>query len=193
MGEQENFDQRDADADKDANAAANIGLTLHEARQQRNLTFEDVEKDTKIRVRYLEAMERGDYNTLPGAVYAQGFSENLRKLPEPGRRTACPKPQGPAEEESSNGRSSNGRPRRDPRLPREKIKRSARVRAFEKETQRDTPQGISTGDHWRLSGPDPADHRGRWPVFYWPESIQHPGQPRIQRPSIRERPGFRPE
>ncbi len=120
MGEQENFDQRDEDANTAAFAAANIGLTLHEARQQRNLTLEDVEKDTKIRVRYLEAMERGDYAVLPGAVYAQGFlktyanylnldgeklAQNLKDRPETSRPTA-----GPEETRISRGSRLNDRP-----------------------------------------------------------------------------------
>ena len=65
MGEQENNDAQDG--------APRTGLVLQEARQERGLTHEDVERDTKIRVRYLEAMERDDYDALPGAVYAQGF------------------------------------------------------------------------------------------------------------------------
>jgi cytoskeletal protein RodZ len=34
------------------------------------------ERDTKIRVRYLSALERGDYRDLPGAVYTKGFLRN---------------------------------------------------------------------------------------------------------------------
>ena len=65
MGESENFNVQ--------NGAAHTGRALQEARQERGLTHEDVERDTKIRVRYLEAMEREDYAALPGTVYAQGF------------------------------------------------------------------------------------------------------------------------
>ena len=116
MGEQENFDQRD----EDANAAANIGLTLHQARRQRDLTLEDVEKDTKIRVRYLEAMERGDYAALPGAVYAKGFlktyanylnldgeglAQTLKDRPKTSHPTA-----GPEETRASRVRRLNDRP-----------------------------------------------------------------------------------
>lgn len=50
-----------------------IGPTLEKARLELGLTHEDVERVTKIRSRYLEAMERDDYDTLPGSVYAQGF------------------------------------------------------------------------------------------------------------------------
>ncbi len=34
------------------------------------------ERDTKIRARYLAALERGDYRELPGAVYTKGFLRN---------------------------------------------------------------------------------------------------------------------
>ena len=35
-----------------------------------------VERDTKIRERYLSALERGEYRELPGAVYTKGFLRN---------------------------------------------------------------------------------------------------------------------
>ena len=35
-----------------------------------------VERDTKIRARYLQALEDGDYAELPGAVYTKGFLRN---------------------------------------------------------------------------------------------------------------------
>lgn len=50
-----------------------VGPTLKKAREDFGLSHEDVERVTKIRTRYLEAMERDDYDALPGAVYAQGF------------------------------------------------------------------------------------------------------------------------
>ena len=53
--------------------AVQIGSTLEKARLELGLTYEDVERVTKIRSRYLEAMERDDYDALPGVVYAQGF------------------------------------------------------------------------------------------------------------------------
>jgi hypothetical protein len=34
------------------------------------------ERDTKIRARYLAALEQGDYRELPGAVYTKGFLRN---------------------------------------------------------------------------------------------------------------------
>ena len=50
-----------------------IGATLRKARQDAGVTLEDVEEDTKIRKRYLTALEREDYADLPSAVYARGF------------------------------------------------------------------------------------------------------------------------
>lgn len=50
-----------------------IGATLRKARQDSGATLEDVEYETKIRKRYLEALEREDYADLPSAVYARGF------------------------------------------------------------------------------------------------------------------------
>ncbi len=50
-----------------------IGATLRKARQDSGVTLEDVEYETKIRKRYLEALEREDYSALPSAVYARGF------------------------------------------------------------------------------------------------------------------------
>lgn len=50
-----------------------IGATLRKARQDIGVTLDDVEYETKIRKRYLEALEREDYGDLPSAVYARGF------------------------------------------------------------------------------------------------------------------------
>jgi cytoskeletal protein RodZ len=50
-----------------------IGNTLREARVRRNLTLQQVEEDTKIRVKYLQAMENEDFDIMPGAAYVKGF------------------------------------------------------------------------------------------------------------------------
>ena len=50
-----------------------IGATLRKARQDIGATLDDVEYETKIRKRYLDALEREDYGDLPSAVYARGF------------------------------------------------------------------------------------------------------------------------
>jgi transcriptional regulator with XRE-family HTH domain len=50
-----------------------IGNTLREARVRRNLTLQQVEEDTKIRVKYVQAMENEDFDVMPGATYVKGF------------------------------------------------------------------------------------------------------------------------
>ena len=53
-----------------------LGEVLRTAREARFIDLARVERDTKIRVRYLSALERGDYRDLPGAVYTKGFLRN---------------------------------------------------------------------------------------------------------------------
>ena len=50
-----------------------IGTTLREARVRRSLTLQQVEEDTKIRVKYLQAMENEDFDVMPGPTYAKAF------------------------------------------------------------------------------------------------------------------------
>ncbi len=49
---------------------------LYEARERKGVDLYRAERDTKIRARYLGALERGDYKDLPGAVYTKGFLRN---------------------------------------------------------------------------------------------------------------------
>ena len=49
---------------------------LAAARERKGVDLSRAERDTKIRVRYLAALERGDYRELPGAVYTKGFLRN---------------------------------------------------------------------------------------------------------------------
>ena len=46
------------------------------ARERKGVDLYRAERDTKIRARYLGALERGDYKELPGAVYTKGFLRN---------------------------------------------------------------------------------------------------------------------
>jgi hypothetical protein len=50
-----------------------IGSSLREAREQRDLSHADVERHTRIRTRYLRALEEETFELLPGTVYAKGF------------------------------------------------------------------------------------------------------------------------
>ena len=49
---------------------------LAAARERKGVDLFRAERDTKIRARYLAALERGDYRELPGAVYTKGFLRN---------------------------------------------------------------------------------------------------------------------
>ncbi len=53
-----------------------LGLWLRRTRETRQLTLEDVEKALRIRRRYLQALELGDYKALPGEIQARGFLRN---------------------------------------------------------------------------------------------------------------------
>jgi cytoskeletal protein RodZ len=53
-----------------------LGEVLRAAREGKGVDLARVERDTKIRERYLSALERGEYRDLPGAVYTKGFLRN---------------------------------------------------------------------------------------------------------------------
>jgi cytoskeletal protein RodZ len=50
-----------------------IGNTLREARTRRRIDLTLAEADTKIRSKYLAALEQEAFDVLPGAVYTRGF------------------------------------------------------------------------------------------------------------------------
>lgn len=50
-----------------------IGVTLRETRSRRKVDLSEVEATTKIRLRYLRALENEDWDVLPGDVYTRGF------------------------------------------------------------------------------------------------------------------------
>lgn len=52
------------------------GEILKKKRLEKNLSFEDIEKGTKIRKKFLEALEKGELEKLPGETYVQGFVKN---------------------------------------------------------------------------------------------------------------------
>ena len=55
---------------------AELGEELRRERVRRNLTFKDVEQVLHIRTTYLEAIEDGNYDIIPGQVYVKGFIRN---------------------------------------------------------------------------------------------------------------------
>ena len=50
-----------------------IGEALQKARLEKGFTFEQIASDTKIQQRYLEAMEKEEWDVLPGQVYLKSF------------------------------------------------------------------------------------------------------------------------
>ncbi|PWI58239.1 helix-turn-helix domain-containing protein [Sulfoacidibacillus thermotolerans] len=54
-------------------ALRELGNYLRQTREARGLTLSDVVEATKIRSRYLLAIEEGDLSIMPGIVYARGF------------------------------------------------------------------------------------------------------------------------
>lgn len=64
-----------------------IGGLLSAARRRKGDSVEDVERATKIRARFLRALEDDDFAAIPGDVYARGFIKSYAKYlgldPEP--------------------------------------------------------------------------------------------------------------
>lgn len=57
-----------------------IGNKLKEAREARGLTLEAVEEETKIRRKYLQALEEEQFQILPGPLYAKAFLKNYTRF-----------------------------------------------------------------------------------------------------------------
>jgi cytoskeleton protein RodZ len=64
-----------------------VGLQLRTAREAQNLSLEQISRATYIRLRYLQAMEAGNFETLPSQTQARGFLRTvagyLKLAPEP--------------------------------------------------------------------------------------------------------------
>src|SRR5438132_6331438 len=50
-----------------------LGASLRDARRKRGLELDAVQRATRIRRRYLEAIENERFDLLPGDAYARGF------------------------------------------------------------------------------------------------------------------------
>src|ERR687895_368147 len=57
-----------------------IGNALKEARRRAGLDIRTVEERTKIRTRYLRALESEEWDALPGPAYVKGFLRTYARL-----------------------------------------------------------------------------------------------------------------
>lgn len=67
---------RDGDRAYATEAGPSLPERLLAAREHKGVDLYRAERDTKIRARYLQALEHGEYRELPGAVYTKGFLRN---------------------------------------------------------------------------------------------------------------------
>lgn len=72
---------------EDSNDEENVELNLHNtgellrrAREQKNLSLEDIAKKTRIPQRHLASIETGDFEALPGRTYAIGFAKSYARV-----------------------------------------------------------------------------------------------------------------
>lgn len=65
----------------------NIGEVLKTERQNKGLSLTDIEEATKIRAKYLQALEEEKFEEIPGEAYCMGFLRNYARFldidPEP--------------------------------------------------------------------------------------------------------------
>lgn len=64
-------------ADDDLQA---LGVLLRQTREAHALSLEEVEEQTRIRVKFLRALEGGDISVLPSAAHAKGFLRNYAQF-----------------------------------------------------------------------------------------------------------------
>lgn len=58
---------------KKISAHKTLGDILKTARKKKEISLSQAEEETKVRLKYLESLEEGRYEALPGNVYALGF------------------------------------------------------------------------------------------------------------------------
>jgi helix-turn-helix protein len=101
-----------------------VGAILREARNRRKVELSDVEASTRIRLRYLRAIEDEEWDVLPGGVYTRGFIRTYagflgldgERLAEDYRRSAeawrsAPDQHASAERRAARARQRTRRPR----------------------------------------------------------------------------------
>ncbi|MHB1390344.1 MAG: helix-turn-helix domain-containing protein [Thermoleophilia bacterium] len=50
-----------------------IGTTLRDARIRQDISLQQAEDETKVRIKYIQAMENEDFDIMPGGTYVKGF------------------------------------------------------------------------------------------------------------------------
>lgn len=93
-----------------------IGSTLRDARNRRKVELSEAESATKIRMRYLRAMENEQWDVLPGGAYSRAFirtyasylgldgerlADDYRRQAEPGQAERAPRVQATGSVEQS--------------------------------------------------------------------------------------------
>ena len=63
-------------------AFQNVGEKLKAERERRALTLDDIALRTRIPMRHLEAIEKSEYQKLPGSTYAFGFTRTYARAME---------------------------------------------------------------------------------------------------------------
>lgn len=62
------------------NSVKELGSYLKAHRKKANISLEEMQEETKIRIKYLKALETGDLSIIPGGeVYVKGFLQNYAK------------------------------------------------------------------------------------------------------------------
>ena len=64
-----------------------LGDILRQRRESKGITLEQAAEDTRIREKFLGALESGDHHALPGAVYTKGFLRNYAEYLDLSSRT----------------------------------------------------------------------------------------------------------
>lgn len=65
-----------AESEQDHLLGTPIGERLRLAREEQGVSLEDIAKQTRIPIRHLQHIERGEWDALPAATYSVGFARN---------------------------------------------------------------------------------------------------------------------
>lgn len=58
----------------------NVGMRLRKARESMNLSIEDIASHTRIQKKYLIAIEKGQYDLLPSAIYLRSYLRSYARI-----------------------------------------------------------------------------------------------------------------